>query len=52
MLPIIHYYLLHKHLMSDVHRAIKKKKDKKKKKKKMGWKKWFKSLFSRQNNKL
>lgn len=51
MLPIIHYYLLHKHLMSDVHRAIKKKKDKKKKKKK-GWKKWFKSFFSRQNNKL
>ena len=34
MLPIIHYYLLHKHLMGDVHRAIKKRKDKKKKKKK------------------
>jgi len=43
MLPIIHYYLLHKHLMKDVHRAIKKKKEKKKKK--LGWKKWFKSFF-------
>ena len=45
MLPIIHYYLLHKHLMGDVHRAIKKRKDKKKKKKRIGWKKWFKSFF-------